>query len=194
MSPTRHSHPPRHPPPRAADAHPPRTAVPPAPPPDRGVSPLSVLYVGPLPPYRGGSATVGAQLVVGLARRGQRVRALAPITPAALARGDPFATAHPALPLTRISVPHDDLSPDCPVTAEYRRLEREQVHAALERLIADERPHALVIGRSTFLAPVQDVAFAHDLPTLLFIHSTANLLLMADPAAPPAAAALLARY
>ena len=148
---------------------------------------LSLACVGTLAPHRGGSTAVSSQIIIGLTRRGHRVRVVAPITSAMLRRGDPFAARHPEVLLTRIIVPHEDLSPDRPVSPEYRRREAEQVRAALERLISEERPDVLVIGRSTLVSSVQDVPLARGIPSVLFVHSVANLERMADAREDPAA-------
>jgi len=131
---------------------------------------LDIVYVGTLPPHPGGSATVGGQLVVGLAQRGHRVRTVAPITAAALQSGDEFAQTHTAVAVCRFVVPHFESSPDHPPPDSYRESEGQQISAALKRLIADQRPDIIVIGRETFAWHVPDLAARYDLPTILLVH------------------------
>src|SRR5829696_8688583 len=73
-------------------------------------SALNILYAGALPPHPDGSATVGAQLLAGLARLGHSVRSLAPITAQALRTGDQFAEAHPEIGIARFVVPLFEVS------------------------------------------------------------------------------------
>jgi hypothetical protein len=49
--------------------------------------PMDILFVGPLTPLPGGAAISMSQLLIGLAGRGHAVRAIATITPEALAAG-----------------------------------------------------------------------------------------------------------
>lgn len=128
---------------------------------------LNILYVGTLPPHPGGSAVSGSQLLVGFARSGHTVRALAPITPEALRPGDVFALAHPEIAVTRFLVPYFETEPNIPPPDEYRRLEGEQIQTVLRAMIADERPDFILIGRETFAWHVPDVAKAQSIPSVL---------------------------
>ena len=98
--------------------------------------PLEVLYVGTLPPHPGGTAIVGAQLLVGLARSGHSVRALAPITAEALRSGDQFAASHPEIGITRIEVPFFEVSADVAASERDRRSEGDQIAERLSGLVA----------------------------------------------------------
>ena len=140
---------------------------------------LNIIYVGTLPPHPGGSAIVGAQLVNGLAARGHRICALAPMTEDALAQGDQFATSQPMLAVHRFIVPYFESAPNTPAAAGYRTAEGEQVRAHLARLIAAERPAVVIIGRETFAWHVPDLTCAARIPTLLLIHggTTAGMLM-----------------
>jgi len=131
---------------------------------------MRILYVGTLPPHPGGSAVVAAQILRGLAGRGHRVRALAPITPETLSTGDVFAAGCPEIDLTRFLLPyfenaHDESGPDT-----YRQLEWTRILEALPGLVRDEHPDVLVIGRESVAWHVPDFAIAHDIPSLLIVH------------------------
>lgn len=156
---------------------------------------LDILYVGTLPPYPGGSAISCAELLVGLARQGHTIRALAPITPEAAATGDRFAAREPCLAVTRFLVPHFDVAPPVPPPADYRALESAAIRGGLERLLTERRPDVVIIGRESFAWDVPTVASDHGIPSVLLIRGgsrTARLLAGQYP--PALAAALLAEF
>lgn len=74
-------------------------------------SSLDILYVGTLPPHPGGSAILGSHLPGGLAKLGNSVRALAPITAEALQGGDRFALRHPSIAVRRFLIPRFETAP-----------------------------------------------------------------------------------
>src|SRR5262249_14457442 len=86
-----------------------------------------VLYVGTLPPHRGGSALTTCEVLNGLARLGHWIAAIAPITEYALRDGDPLAGGSGGLEVRRFVLPHFNTSPDTPQPDEYRRLEGQQI-------------------------------------------------------------------
>jgi glycosyltransferase involved in cell wall biosynthesis len=129
-----------------------------------------LLYVGTLPPHQGGSALVAAQVLPGLARRGYRVEAIAPITDGAR---DPFADEHPDLPLRRFTLPYLDTSPDTPPSDDYRRLERERIEQLVTAAVADQTPDAIVIGRESFAPHV--LGLANGIPTVLLIQGATTM-------------------
>ena len=86
-------------------------------------SDLRILYVGTLPPHAGGSAISGAQLILGFAKFGHFVRAIAPMTQEALRSGDEFARRHTEIAVSRYLVPHFEVSPNLPASDEFRRNE-----------------------------------------------------------------------
>ncbi len=136
----------------------------------RSYRPLSILYAGTLPPHPGGTAIVGEQLLTGFARRGHRVRAVAPITAEALRAGDRFAGLHPEILTLRFVVPYFEVSPNHPAPAEYRRAEATSVRQALHALVPAERPDVIVIGRESFAWHVPGVADGHKVPAVALIH------------------------
>jgi glycosyltransferase involved in cell wall biosynthesis len=127
---------------------------------------LDLLYVGMLPPHPGGSGISWSQVLGGLAAGGHKVRALAPITLAALDEGDAFAAAHPELNVTRFLVPHFYTGPNVPASAEYRALEHVQIEAKMGALIEARRPDVVVSGRETFALHVPGLAARRSLPCL----------------------------
>ena len=135
---------------------------------------MNLLYVGTLPPHCGGSATVGAQLLSGCAARGHRVRAIAPITTAASRAGQRFDAAHPFIAVTRFVVPYFENAPDTPPAEDYRRAEGLHIQNALSRLLAEEPPDLVIIGRETFAWHVPDITKRHDIPSVALVHGATS--------------------
>lgn len=128
---------------------------------------LEILYVGTLPPHPGGSAIAGYQLLEGFAREGHGIRVIAPITPNT---EDGFASSHPGIAVSRVIVPHFEMSPHFPYTKEFIAIEREAVERQMEELILQRRPDLIVIGRETYVRYVPELARVYNLPCLLIIH------------------------
>lgn len=95
---------------------------------------LNILYVGTLPPYPGGSATMNSQLLLRFSELGHSIRALAPITTEAGSVSDIFADRYPQISVTRYLVPYFEVAPSDQTPGEYRRQEGEQIQAKLPDL------------------------------------------------------------
>ncbi len=145
---------------------------------DRSDERLSILYVGTLPPHNGGSAIAAAQVLIGLARLGHHVRAIAPITPEALAPDDRFALTAPEIHVRRYEVPHFEPSPDVPSSESYRELEREQVGELFSALAAERRPDVVVAGRESFARVVPALAKRHRLPCTLILSGATSAAIL----------------
>jgi glycosyltransferase involved in cell wall biosynthesis len=144
-------------------------------------APLDILYVGMLPPHRGGSAVVNAMVLRGLAERGHQVRAIAPATPANGGNGNPFARSCPELEATSYELPYTDGSAYTPPSEEYRELERRQIAELVPRLLEERLPDIVVAGREAFAWHVPEVLSPHSLPTALVVHgSTTHGILRGD--------------
>ena len=113
-------------------------------------SDVRILYVGTLPPHAGGSAISGAQLILGFAKFGHFVRAIAPMMQEALRSGDEFARRHTEIAVSRYLVPHFEVSPNLPASDEFRRNEGEQIRSHFLRLVSKERPDVVFMVRETF--------------------------------------------
>ena len=127
---------------------------------------LNILYVGTLPPHPGGSAISASQLLVGLAKTGHRINALAPITAEALSSGDSFAAEHPEISVTRYLVPKFDILQYIP-SKDLRQVENEQIETRLPTLILNKRPDLIFIGRESFAWHVPDLAKMYGLPSIM---------------------------
>jgi glycosyltransferase involved in cell wall biosynthesis len=128
---------------------------------------MKIIAVANLPPHQGGSAISNALLLRGFAAAGNAVRVLSPLSAVDAAGGDPFAAAHPEIAVTRFSVPFAEASPDLPVSAEYRRVEREQINQLLPQLIQQDRPDLVFMGRETFAWDAPDIARRYAIPCVL---------------------------
>ena len=133
---------------------------------------LDVLFVGVLPPHPGGGAISAGEIVAGLARRGHRIRALAPITPEATRRGDDFAERHPDIAVTRYHLPFFHTDPGTPTHAEYRRLERDHIEREATALLAERRPDLIFVGRETHAPPLADAAASRGVPFVMRLPGT----------------------
>jgi glycosyltransferase involved in cell wall biosynthesis len=152
---------------------------------------LDILYAGTLPPHTGGSAIHCGDLLAALARRGHRVRAIAPLADAHRGNADSYAAANPMLRVQRITVPYDADSPDVAPTAAYREAEDAQMHAALAAAIAERRPDLIVAGRESFARHVPGVARTHRLPSVLLVQGTTTWGILRETIPPPMAEELL---
>ena len=128
---------------------------------------MKIIAVATLPPHQGGSAICNALLLSGFAAAGHAVRVLSPFSAVDAASGDAFAAAHPEIAVTRFSVPFAEVSPNLPVSGEYRRVEREKINQLLPQLIEQDRPDLVFMGRETFAWDVPDVARHHAIACVL---------------------------
>ncbi len=128
---------------------------------------FDILYAGTLPPHPGGSAISAAQILVGLAQRGHRVRAIGPITASGLQAGDQFALDHPEIRVIRFQMPDFQTLPFLPAAEDYRQQEHAQVVRFLQDSIAERRPDILFAGRETFAGYITEVAARYSLPSIL---------------------------
>jgi len=133
---------------------------------------LDILYAGTLPPHNGGTAIVGYQLLAGLARLGYSIRAIAPITPEALAAGDKFARRHPQISISRYAVPFFNSSPDQPVSWDYQNGETSAIVRAFEAETSERRPDLLIIGRESFAWHLPDLARIKNIPSMLLVQGS----------------------
>jgi glycosyltransferase involved in cell wall biosynthesis len=136
---------------------------------------MRILYAGTLPPHPGGSAISGAVLVEGFVAAGHEVRALAPITPAALPGGAVYAASHPGIRISRFSVPYFETAPDIPPEQEYRDQEGAALKPVLAGILAAERPDVILAGRETFAWHVADPAQEAGIPWVLRIAGSVTL-------------------
>lgn len=128
---------------------------------------LNILYVGTLPPHRGGSAISGSQLLIEFSRLGHRIRSIAPITEEELLAGDKFRERHPELNILRFLLPYFETSPNIPPSGDYRNIERQEIQKNLKLLIGIEKPNIILAGRETYAWHVPDIAIESSIPCIL---------------------------
>ena len=156
--------------------------------------PLDLLFVGLLPPHPGGAAISAGQIMTGLARRGHVVRAVAPITEDAARDGDAFAARHPAVEITRFTVPYFYVSPQTPAPEDYSRREESEAERLLPLLLRARRPDLIFVGRETYAACVAPIAALWRLPFVLRLPGGTSLGLLQGWYPPALASRLLEAY
>lgn len=128
---------------------------------------MRIIYAGTLIPHPGGSAMLGGDLVDGLARRGHDVVAVAPITAAALAQGDPLAGG--GFRVLRYLVPGFESSPNHPPSDRFRNEERDGVAGHLVPLLEAGGVDLVIAGRETFATHVPALAHRFAVPCVILV-------------------------
>lgn len=138
-----------------------------------------VLYVGTLPPHPGGSAISAFQLLVGLARRGHAIRALAPVTPETRTAADRFDAEHAALHVDRYELGRFDIGEPESAAPDHEAIEGAALRRHVPRLIMAHHPEIVLVGRESFGWHVPALARRHGVPSVLLLRGgapTARLL------------------
>jgi glycosyltransferase involved in cell wall biosynthesis len=150
--------------------------IPDPPPPSH---PLSLLYVGTLPPHPGGSAISCGQLLLAFASRDHRVRAISAITDSTRNEGEHFDRAAPGLAVRRFRMAYFETNPAEPTNAEFRERERHAVQALVDEEVQRDRPDMLIAGRELFALHVGPLARKYRIPYCVWVRggSTQGALL-----------------
>ncbi len=128
---------------------------------------LDILYIGTLPPYPGGAAISCSQLLVGLARLGHRVRALAPMIRKARCPASLFVDNQRAIDVNWYSIPYFETTPELLPTEAFLRQETSGIRRGFASLIGRARPDVILVGREIFARYVPKIARAQALPCVL---------------------------
>ena len=136
---------------------------------------------------------MAAQVLLGLAARRHRVRAVAPITADELQGGDRFALENPGIEVARFVVPYLDNSPDVVRDGAYRQLEGDQVAELVSGFVASDRPDVIVVGRESFAWHLPSLAH-HSVPLVLLIQGTTMMGILEGTYSPDHAQELLERF
>ncbi len=155
---------------------------------------LNIIYIGTLPPHRGGSAVSGSQLVIELAKLGHNIRCIASITPEELESGDKFKDNNPQLNISRFLVPYFETSPDFQPTDDYRNLEKSAIQCKLIELIKEKKPDILFAGRETFAWHIPYIANKYDIPAILRTAGATTNGILNNTIAEEPAAKLISQY
>lgn len=139
---------------------------------------LRVLYVGSLPPTRGGTEVVGLLLLRGLQTCGVTVSALAslPLSHRDEAMSGPYRDLDSELSVTRYLVPTTssllDMGSSDP---SYRSVEHDRIAELLPAMLRTACPDVVMIGRESLAWDVPDIALAQGTPTILLVHGGKTL-------------------
>jgi glycosyltransferase involved in cell wall biosynthesis len=136
---------------------------------------LHIIYIGTLPPHRGGSAMVAAQLLPGLMDLNHAVTALAPRSQDAPM--EPSEAPAGGIRVIRFPMPYDETNTAHPPPEAYRRLQTDHVHACLAELIGKRRPDLILIGREGFVWGIRELAARAAIPCAVLCHGTILYLL-----------------
>jgi phosphatidyl-myo-inositol dimannoside synthase len=142
----------------------------------------TVLAATHLPPMPGGSSRSSSLLWQAIARRGHRMVALGPITPADLARREHDRGRLPeTMTVVRYEVPYFHLSPySIDEFERYQQIEHEAIRRALPGLVDRHRPDVLVAAHETLGEAVIDCARAKGLPLALMLRGSPTWQIVTD--------------
>jgi glycosyltransferase involved in cell wall biosynthesis len=142
----------------------------------------TVLAATHYPPMPGGSSRSCSLLWQAIARRGHRMVALGPITPADRARGeDPRGELPETMTVARYDVPYFHLSPYSVEEFErYQQIEHEGIRRALPQLVDRFRPDVLVAAHETLGEAVLDCAREKGLPFALMLRGSPTWQIVTD--------------
>lgn len=129
---------------------------------------MHIIYVGTLPPHRGGSAFVAAQLLPGLVDRGHHLTAIAPRAPGA--QIETASVFEQSIRSIRFPMPYDETDMSRPPDETYQRQQTERIHGHLNRLLAAERADLILVGRESFVWGIHDLAARERIPWVLQCH------------------------
>lgn len=139
---------------------------------------MNLVYVGDCGPKPSGAPISSDQLIRTLARRGHRVRALAP----ELDGGDPdlgpFDAARPEVEAHHYPVPLYFVDPFERPPAAWHAMTRDGVRDGLERLIAESRPDALLL-RELWLPYATETARRHGVPVVALVRGNPTSAILA---------------
>ena len=136
----------------------------------------SILYVGTLPPFPGGTAVLCSQLLLSLAELGYEIRAFAPSTEAAERYPHPFAHNHPRLRVTKFLMPHHPINCIAPLDRSVMESMRQNVLTLLGRAMDEAPADVVLIGRESFLWGIPALAESHALPCIQLAHAEASAI------------------
>ena len=136
----------------------------------------SILYIGTLPPFPGGTAVLCSQLLLGLAELGYEIRAFAPSTEAAERNPHPFAHSHPRLRVTKFLMPHHPVNSVMPLDRSVLESMRQNALTLLDRAMDKVPADVVLIGRESFLWGIPALAGSHALPCIQLAHAEASAI------------------
>ena len=117
---------------------------------------------------------MGSQLLAALTQRGHRIRALAPTTSSGSSCED---AVNSNFEVTFFTVEGFDSYANRPYfgqpgPAEYRLKEGEQIRQKLLRIVTEDRPDIILIGREAYVWHVPEVSKSFKIPSALLVHGS----------------------
>ena len=139
---------------------------------------MNLVYVGDCGPKPSGAPISSDQLIRALARRGHRVRALAPELEGGDPHLGPFDAARPEVEASHYPVPFYFVDPFERPPAAWHAMTRDGVRDGLERLIAESRPDALLL-RELWLPYATETARRHGVPMVALVRGNPTSAILA---------------
>ena len=128
---------------------------------------MDIIYVGTLPPHRGGSAISGFQLIKAMTVNGATIRAIGPVTRDTIDIAKDFEAIHPEIEFHRFEVPYYRISPDSPATDPYWTAENKALKVCLQRVLMQRSPQLILLGRETFSWHLPEASASGSIPCVL---------------------------
>ena len=133
---------------------------------------MRVLWIGPVPPHPGGSAISLGEIASEVAKAGNQIRAIAPITKETEEAGDRFAAFHPELEIERYLIPEYDVAPYRQNRSDLVQAEGSALRALFPAAVRSFRPELVVAGRESVSRSIISLARAHGLPCVQLVRGS----------------------
>ncbi|MCP4328891.1 MAG: glycosyltransferase family 4 protein [Alphaproteobacteria bacterium] len=130
---------------------------------------MRILYVGTLPPHRGGSAVCSWSYLSRLAAKGHRIRIITP-TVAGESVDAENVDSWPGIEIERFQMPYMATDIFSTFDQAYRDRQIHQVVTRLGRALATDSYDLIWVCREDFIPGVADVARRWDTPWVVFLH------------------------
>jgi glycosyltransferase involved in cell wall biosynthesis len=151
---------------------------------------LNILGLGTFPPYAGGSALSFFQLLEGFGKLGHRIRVLTPTAEPALGNLPRAGEHSPYVEVTRFPIPFLQ-SGNYPASVDCRTIEGGSVRNLFPRMIENERPDLIMVGRETLASYVPDIAEHYQIPFIQRVTGGATLGILRGEYPPDLATSLI---
>ena len=133
---------------------------------------MKILWIGPLPPHPGGSAISLSEIISEIAKAGNQIQALAPITEETKGAGEQFAASHPELEIERYLIPEYDVAPYRPNRNALVQAEDSGLRTLFPAAVRSFRPELVVAGRESVSRYTIPMAQAHGLPCVQLVRGS----------------------
>ena len=155
---------------------------------------IRAVFLGQLPPARGGVAISLSQMLHGISQAGHEICAIAPVTTTTMKDGDWFAARHPELRVVRYWLPEFYSKPYEPQAEETTELESAQITRIVGELVKSFRPNVLIAGRESYAFHARELARKTDLPWVLWLRGSPTVQILSSWLSEETATAYLETY